>query len=450
MGHKITKDEYGVAWLFKNASKYSLHDFLRKRTEERVIILDEAQCTYHDGDFWSDVKIALGNGFGPNLRLVIIAAYGSLNMSGGSSLRGTPVEIPTTNQFGLNDSIDKPGISLKFNEFEEMIAESPFAIRKDLIWTMCADHMGIASSILNYLDDKIKNLEISQGELAAEIERVVFSQDLLYDTAGRRGMPRLRTFNVVNSRWQELHPEVDGRLQTIMDRVAMGEIVKLEQESVVMGDNTTNSPNNSEGIEFLVANGLLRLEADNRLQFASQMHLKVWLLSSRSYHIPLHHINTLTPKTLIETAIGKLSGSRLLALNSQNNADRVRERQLQMMLYKAIVSFLNTGAMVTPEWRTADKKGFVGFVIRNETKRWFFELLVDGIEAKEHSEGFKAGGTYSDNLIQNAEYLLIDFRQKVDPPLFPANSIYIQFSANYSQAIIKSEGNLPKTITLLE
>ena len=60
-----------------------------------------------------------------------------------------------------------------------------------------------------------------------------------------------------------------------------------------------------------------------------------------------------------------------------------------------------------------------------------------------------AGGKYSDSLIQNAEYLLIDFRQKVNPRLFRANFMYVQFSANYSHAIINSEGNLPKTITLI-
>lgn len=153
------------------------------------------------------------------------------------------------------------------------------------------------------------------------------------------------------------------------------------------------------------------------------MHLKVWLHSSRTDPILLHHINTLTPKTLIEPAVGRLSASRLLDLHSQNNADRVRERQLQlqMMLYMAIISFLPFEIMVTPEWRTADKKGFVDLVFRNGTKLWFFELLVDGIEAKEHAERFKAGGKYSDSLIQNAEYLLIDFRQKVNSRLFRAN-----------------------------
>ena len=143
-----------------------------------------------------------------------------------------------------------------------MIKESPYAIRKDLIWTMCADHMGIAISILNYLDDRVKNLTLSEGEFVAEIERLLFSKELLLDTAGRRGMPRLKLFKEVISRRQDLHPDVVGRLRTIMDRVAMGDIVKLEDEFVVMGDNTINSPNTLEGIEFLLANGLLLLDPD--------------------------------------------------------------------------------------------------------------------------------------------------------------------------------------------
>ena len=263
-------------------------------------------------------------------------------------------------------------------------------------------------------------------------------------------MPKLRVFKDVISRLEDLHSDVVTRLRTLMDRVAMGDIVKLDDDFVGMGDKTTNAPKYLEGIEFLLANGLLLLDSDLRLQFASQMHLKVWLNSSRTESIPLHHINTLTPKTLIEAAVGRLSTSRLLDLYSQNNDDRVRERQLQMMLYRAIISFLPFEIMVTPEWRTADKKGFVDLVIRNGTKLWFLELLVDGIEAKEHAERFTAGGKYSDSLIQNTEYLLVDFRQKVNPRLFRPSFMYVQFSASYSQAIINSEGHLPKTITLME
>ena len=450
MGHKITKNEENVEWLFENAAKYSIKEFMGKRTEERVIILDEAQCTYNDDSFWASVKVAIGQGFGTNFRLILIAAYGSLNIGGSSYLRGTPLEIPTKHQFGLNDSIDKPGISLKFNEFEEMIKESPYAIRKDLIWTMCADHMGIASSILNYLDDKLKNLTLSEGELVAEIERLLFSKELLLDTAGRRGMPTLNLFSEVISRRKDLHPEVARRLRTIMDRVAMGDIVELKEKDAVTGDQSSNSPNTSNGITFLIAYGLLHLDPDSRLQFASQMHLKVWLHSSKNDSIPLRHINTLTPETLIEAAVGRLSASRLSDLNSQNNAGGVRERQLQMMLYLAIISFLPNGIMVTPEWRTADKKGFVDLVIRNGTILWFFELLVDGIEAKEHEERFKAGGKYSDSLIGNAKYLLVDFRQKVYPRSFRPSFMYVQFSADYSQATINLEGNVLKTITLIE
>ena len=82
-----------------------------------MIILDEAQCTYNDDVFWNYVKVAMGNGFGRNILLVIFAAYGSLNLSGSSRLRGTPLEIPAINQFSLLDTPTKPGISLKFNEF---------------------------------------------------------------------------------------------------------------------------------------------------------------------------------------------------------------------------------------------------------------------------------------------------------------------------------------------
>ena len=221
MGHKITKNGQNVEWLFKNAAKYSMQDFLEQRTEERVIILDEAQCTYNDDIFWASVKVAMGKGFGSNFRFVLISAYGSLNMSGSSRLRGTPLEIPAINQFRLFEIFPKPGISLKFEEFEEfeeMIKDSPYAIRKDLIWTMCADHMGIASSILNYLDDWVKNLTLSEGELVAEIERLLFSKELLLDTAGRRGMPRLKLFKEVISRQQDLHPDVVSRLRTIYVR----------------------------------------------------------------------------------------------------------------------------------------------------------------------------------------------------------------------------------------
>jgi hypothetical protein len=108
---------------------------------------------------------------------------------------------------------------------------------------------------------------------------------------------------------------------------------------------------------------------------------------------------------------------------------------------------------LTPEWRTADKKGYVDLVIQfktpdNQTAMWFLELLVDGVGAKERSDRFSAGGKYESSLDANSQYALIDFRQNVKTRVIKENFLYVNFVHSFKSAVIKSKNGIDRKIEL--
>jgi hypothetical protein len=148
-----------------------------------------------------------------------------------------------------------------------------------------------------------------------------------------------------------------------------------------------------------------------------------------------------------------MNADHLSKFQQQNSGDVVRERQIQMELYAAIVSLCPKNVYVTPEWRTSDKKGYVDLVVQfpnneNQNTMWFLELLVDGVGAKEHAGRFKLAGKYQSSLNFNSEYALIDFRQNVDVRDFKEEFTYVCFSSSFREATLKSAQN-SKVVTLL-
>lgn len=418
-------------------------DVFLARPEERVIILDEAQCAYVDDNFWRViVKGALNANHFPGLRIILLASFGSFNPYRVSAREGTPIAIPKENTVGLYDTYLQAGLFLKLSEFKEMIAGTQFEPHEENIWALCSNHIGIASAILNHLDNTLRSL----GPITSDqVMSALYSKSLL-QTLSRysRGMPTLASFSkLVQGYCRDLSTEDVARLKKILHRVAMGELLT--------SDDQARSPGSSSAVDLLLKYGFLFEDERHILCFASQMHLKVWLDSNR-----LDCFESLVNISLydfIVLAIGRMSSNRLQQICHQNGVDVVRERQIQMELYAAIVSLAHRNVYVTPEWRTADKKGYVDLVVRfennqNQTTLWFLELLVDGVGAKEHSERFDIGGKYQTSLTSYSNYALIDFRQNIAPRNLKDEFIYVSFSGDFMEAILQSSEKT-QTVELL-
>lgn len=412
-----------VQHLFERMAKISLKDFL-DRTEQRVIIVDGAQCTYFDQNFWNvTIKLALSGNRYPQLRIVLLSSFGSFNPFRDSARAGIPIEIPADNVFGLSSS---PGLNLQFREFQEMVEGTRFEQFLDIIWVLCSNHIGIATSILAYLE----RTSLSWGWRTLTLDQVrniLYSNDILKSLSRERGMPHFDSFSKI-VRAQNFSQEQVVKMKSTLQRVAMGEMFGL------------GSPGSNDAVETLLKHGFLFENQDRTLSFASQMHLKVWLYSTREDCV--ESFAQISFHDFIAMAIGRMHTAFLKKCLEQNSGDRVRERQIQMELYAAIVSLCPNTVYVTPEWRTSDKKGFVGIVVQyqnsaNQRIMWFLELLVDGVGAKEHSERFEIGGKYRTSLDANSQFALIDFRQNVGVRDFKDDFVYVSFSNSFERATLK-------------
>lgn len=432
--NKLAESE-SISSLFEKTTN-STFDMFLERKEERVIILDEAQCSYTDISFWKTVvKNTLGNEF-KGLRLVILSSFGSFNPYRQSLRDGTPIEVPCGNTFGLFESPSKVGLKLLRDEFNEMVDGSHFEDSKEIMWPLCSDHIGIASSLLRFLSDSFHGITPT----VSSVQAALYSNKLLSDFTHRRGMPTLSSFNkIIQSYKLESEIAIIERMKAFMDRIASGKMLKASDD--------TRSPGSIDAIALLIKYGFLFEDITGYLHFASQMHLKVWLYSNREHKI--EHFPSCTLEAFIIMAIKRMHSSRLVKYNQQNSNDGVRERQIQMELYSSIVSLLPHDYYCTPEWRTSDKKGYIDLVIQMGNILWFLELLVDGIGAQEHSQRFKDDGKYEPSLVPGSKYALIDFRQNIRPKRLKKDFLYVCFSDSFSTAKIKTPDRDDQEIDLL-
>ncbi|KAJ3276606.1 hypothetical protein HDV01_004139 [Terramyces sp. JEL0728] len=265
---RLKEDGESVASLFERKTNFSLEEFIRRK-EERVLILDDAQCAYQDNDFWRKiVKSTLGNKL-PNLKLVLLASYGSYNPYKALISGGPLVTIDEENVFLLHDEPDRPSLSLQFEEFEEMISGTVLEKSKEEIWLVCANHIGVAFSVLEHLTHIFHNF----GSVSrAQILLALYDNRLLAAAAMHRGMPTLEAISTLSMTHKAAGVDIH-HMRKILDQVACGALLKL--------NSRTFTPEIEKAADLLVRYGFLYEDAEKRLCFASQMHLKVWLMSIR-------------------------------------------------------------------------------------------------------------------------------------------------------------------------
>ncbi|KAI9340264.1 hypothetical protein BDR26DRAFT_895574 [Obelidium mucronatum] len=445
--------EDSVEVFFAKEVGESLCDFLQ-RSEERVLLIDEAQCTYTDSDFWKNiVKSTLSGGYNTELRIVLLSSFGSFDPLRKSDREGTPIQIPPRNTFSLRgdfggetsedeeceEFIDpvfvKPTLALTEGEFNEMAEGSVIQQCHDLAWNLASNHIGVAKGLLDFVNDRFKN---KFSVTANDIERILLSRELVSWFQSMRGFPSIERFTTV-VKYNALNDRVTAAgMLNILDQVACGNTYRFQNEF--------GSPGTQAALELLTKFGFL-FEADNGcLNFASQMHLKVWLFSIRTDPIE-YLVNCQDFDAFLVASISRMHGTRLAAFRKGNDCKKVRERQMQMELYTAICSILPRDFHVTPEWRTSHKKEYINLVVNlSKGVIWFLELLVDGKEAIEHEKRFLCGGKYSSSLNPKSKYGLIDFRESVAVRNEKPGFTHVSFGDGYKKAFVSCPSQEVKTV----
>jgi hypothetical protein len=316
-----------------------------------------------------------------------------------------------------------------------MINGTQFLEVKDLLWNLCSNHLGMAHNLLLYLDKELRHYQ--NGINGETVECCLRSDKFLYYIIYKsREIPTLDFLKKLVNNYGMA--ELWEKMFSTINNVSLGRRLTLSESEAA-------TPTTNDSMNLLVRRGFLFEGEDGYLHFASQIHLKAWLLSCRRDPMPESVPNAKTPfHSFLALAIGRMRASNLVHFSKENDG-AVRERQFQMELYTAMVSLLPKKVHVTPEWRTTDTNGkgygYVDLVVRFVDKiYWFLELLVDGIGACEHSQRFERNGKYYPSLINDSKYALIDFRESVKPRVTHPNFLYVSFSSDYKKGKIEVEG----------
>jgi hypothetical protein len=135
--------------------------------DNNVLILDEAQQSYGDTEFWDDIVKSIQGGTGYKIKLCLFCSYGSpsAGMPYNKRGHGTPVNFGYTQCVLLTPSVEpgSPPIGLFYNkdEFEAVVTKlcsskpiKKYRVDKDArnyIFNLTNGHPGAVNSIVNYL-----------------------------------------------------------------------------------------------------------------------------------------------------------------------------------------------------------------------------------------------------------------------------------------------------------
>ncbi|KAL8023773.1 hypothetical protein Plhal710r2_c005g0018381 [Plasmopara halstedii] len=403
---------------------------------DRVVLIDEAQITYNDEQLWKGyVKGALESQI-RGLRFVLFSSYGSFNIYRKFERAGTPILVPPQNTFGLNATPYKPGLQLSREELKEMAQNSIGISASDLIWILCSGHIGIARAILIFLHRKFGSGKPNDEDVELELRSLGLLQEI---RSSYRGIPSADAFERVKDA-NNLPDEAVLKMIGILNGVASGKVMLVSD-----GHRT---PRSQFAAELLTRYGFLYEDQAGQLQFASSMHLKIWLYSNRTDPIS-YMVSDVAHEDFVVACVQRMSALRLQNFANENTNGIARERQIQMELYGATVSCLPRDVLVTPEWRTTDGKGYIDLMIRGSSILWFWELLVNGDDAVGHSNRFETGGKYHGSLTGSSKYVLIDFRQSKGVRYQKHGFLYVSFVDSYTKALVFSTGKSVVSVKLL-
>ncbi|KAK9237143.1 hypothetical protein V1525DRAFT_404725 [Lipomyces kononenkoae] len=365
---------------------------------DNVIILDEAQGTYGDIEFWDQIVKSIRGRIGYRIKLCLFCSYGSPSRGMPYNRRdhGTPVDFGPTQRISLTPSVEpgSPPIGLFYNkdEFEIVVTKScsaelveKYSIDRDArnyIFNLTNGHPGAVNSIVYYLFQVYRS-EVKHGITPTITENSVI-QALADDNkvfSSLQGTAVSRSF-----------PFGDGFTVEAANTLRQA----LEDGYIPFNESV-------DGIRCCYENGWIHRAV---LRDSNEQQKSVGVLPSRLHEKYIECLIAKVPTKYPDEAfptIQSLCKEVLKHFSSKNlrhcvegklsTAAKLRplEAQYQDEFYRAFNAVVGRGVPISSEWsRKGD--GRVDFWIPQ--KRWGIELLRDHNRVTEHCDRFKKGGRY--------------------------------------------------------
>ena len=151
-----------------------------KAGTRQYILIDEAQDSYWDEDFWNDFLKQL-QGFDKGTRAILFCSYGSPSARPNDHAAFTPLSIGAVARVSLRpQSTDDIGLLLTREEYEELLRKHPKVLAfdeglKSAIYEWTAGHVGAVYVLIEFILDEVSTshkihptLLTERGELVAD------------------------------------------------------------------------------------------------------------------------------------------------------------------------------------------------------------------------------------------------------------------------------------------
>ncbi|PVF97275.1 hypothetical protein CPB86DRAFT_786079 [Serendipita vermifera] len=417
-----------------------------KEGEANIIIIDDAQLSYWDTEFWNDFLKQIGPNSLSRDYVILFASYGSA--SGVVSVEGTPMIVPDSQRVGLRpvdhgDEVAQVGLLLTKEEFMDVVGKSFPSHRfskdfLDYIFDTTAGHVGAVGDILRivYSDSSYRELKIHDEEYSLETFWSKFPLERLW-----QGLEKTSVF-------RRGLPSRDDLQKSPIARVFRAVL----RDNAVM-EEAFESQEDQAALLLCWKNGWLHATTHQGTSvyiFTTPLHQ--WYVE---YFLGIDASKTATieDQDLLTFAINVVQGFSRGQLSSRkinigaSNMQRPPEAQFQDEFYRCCHTY-SKGSLITFS-EFGSKNGRIDFYI--PFKEWGVELLRDGDRLENHSSRFTGQGKYAD--MKFKDYILLDFRKTVPKKEHPniPKLYHVVFDDNYGEVRILDGSSLKgvKTFTLL-
>ncbi|PVG01285.1 hypothetical protein CPB86DRAFT_805442 [Serendipita vermifera] len=396
--------------------------------KDGVLILDEAQLSYWDQNFWLGFLKPINAA--TSYMVILFASYGSASRSLLSN--STPFLVLKEQLVGLDPGNTEPsvGLLLTRKEMDGVIEKSFLHHYFDVsllnyVHSLTSGHVGACYDFLmvvkkdsSYRSMNSENRKYTYDDFVLSFDMSTFLEKLSNQGVFSRGLPRRSDLENPKKKFTNSLRDV---LEAPMRRVP------LEKEQDQSGSGNELRLCLEQGWLFSEPAGDTTVE----YRFASQLHelYTEWLLLSKESPIKDPDLQTFVIKVIKRFSPRNLKERDDLSSTPQS----IPEAQFQQEFYRACCVY--TGGCVTTFPEFGHKNGRIDFFIRS--KKWGVELLREGMRLRDHTTRF-THGEYKKWIDEGymQDYIMIDFRSEKPEVLSDFKLIYVVSSDNWKSVEI--------------
>ncbi|KAF8271054.1 hypothetical protein EI94DRAFT_631820 [Lactarius quietus] len=414
-----------------------------------VLIFDEGQTTYKDGDLWDEFFKVMASTDSALLKTYVIgfAAYGNTTWFTGGT---TPFPIPQGQRISLQaidhrDGLPAAGVLFTKEEFDGYVGqisakeESNFEPSFfDHLFEPTGGHIGAIVSIKMVVENTNEYRGTRSGTQTYDwdaFEKYLPPNKLVdllqFTSVFGRGLPNVKTLQ-------------DWQITNALSTVAQKSHVQSTEETEDI----------RKGLEICARNGWLASDPGNVdgsvcYSFASKLHQwwvqwKLFMDDRWAGNVEEDDIFDFAQKVLRRFDPRAFTGQR--AVNDSGAVQQIPEAQYPDEFYRCCHDLYPGSAVVFPEFGT--KRGRVDFYVKS--RKWAIELVRDGDQLQRHVDRFLTTSRYGELPIE--DFLVLDCRNTIPEKPHPnlVKLFHVYFTDGYkSVQILDCKLNMVKEFGLV-